>query len=221
MSKCFNCNIIINSSVKKCPLCHNNINISNTTNVYPIIENNFKYHTLLYQILAFLSLLGTFISVFINVLISHKISWSLFVVCGIISFWITFITAINHHNKMYKSLFFEILIIIIGATLWDYLTGWHEWSITYVLPFLCVSYIILFIVNRVFINGNRISKDYILYTYINSLIGLIPIYFTLRHKIEIVWPSIISIIMSISALIFLMVFNHKTITNELERRFHF
>lgn len=219
MKKCYKCNVDINSSVPKCPLCKNNIDADEIDeSVFPLIPNIYKKNRLILKCFVFASIMGCFLSMMINYLISDKISWSWFVVSGIISFWITFIIGIKQRNNFMTLLFGEILIVMISAVIWDYFTGWYFWSITFVLPFLCIAYMTTLFFLRIFIKN--IFKDYIIYIYINLIIGLIPLYFIIKDSLYIRWPSIICVIFSIFSILALSIFNHKQMKNELERRFH-
>lgn len=218
MNKCINCQVTIQTNLNKCPLCNQEIKNEKPNSVYPEIKTSYKAHHILYRILLLISLLGITLSLFINYIISYKISWSFFVSLGIICFWVTFITAVKHRKNISKLLFAEIIALIIIAYVIDRLTGYHRWAIIYVLPFLCLSYTIIFILARIF--RNHVTKELILYTYLNSLIGLIPLIFLIRKSIFPRWPSIISIIGSIFAIIFLTIFNHKTLKNEIEKYLH-
>lgn len=219
MKKCYKCNLNINTNVSKCPLCNSVLDEDTEgENIFPIISNIYKKHKLFFKILLFISILGSFSCIIINYLISNKISWSWFVVAGIISFWLTFITGIKKRNNFMTLLFVEIILILIASIAWDYITGWYFWSITYVLPFLCIAYITTLFFLRIFLKN--IFKDHVIYIYINSLIGLLPLYFILRNRLTVKWPSIVCVMFSIFSILFLAIFNHKQMKNELERRLH-
>jgi len=219
MKKCYKCNININSKSSVCPLCKGIIETSeNDECVFPIIPSVYKKHKLILKILLFLSILGSFVCLLINYLISKEISWSLFVIAGIISFWITLIVGFKQRNNLMSLLFLEVIFVLILSILWDYFTGWHFWSITYVLPFLCISYISVLFFLRIFLKN--IFRDYVIYIYINSLIGITPLYFILKDGLSVRWPSITCIIFSILSILILAIFNHKQMKNELERRLH-
>ena len=66
----------------------------------------------------------------------------------------------------------------------------------------------------------NIFKDYIIYIYINCLIGLIPLYFMIKNILTVSWPSVICIIFSILSFLALAIFNYHQMKNELERRLH-
>lgn len=219
MKKCYKCNVSINSKTPICPLCKGYIEDDKLDeSVFPVISNTYKKHSLFYKILLFICISGSILSLIINYLVNNKISWSLFVIAGIISFLITFIIGIRKRNNFMSLLFIEVIIVLVSSIIWDYFTGWYFWSITYVLPFICISYITALSFMRIFLKN--IFKDYIIYIYINSLIGLVPLYFILKGILTVRWPSIICVIFSIFSILFLAIFNHKQMRNELERRLH-
>lgn len=219
MKKCYRCNVLINTKVQKCPLCSGSIeNGELGENIFPIIPNIYVKHKLFFKLLLFLSISGSLISLIINYLVSNEVSWSWFVIAGIVSFWITFITGIKKRHNFISLLFVEAIIILISSIIWDYFTGWHFWSITYVLPFLCIAYITILFFLRIFLKN--IFKDHVIYIYINSLIGLIPLYFIIKERLNVNWPSIICVIFSIFSILILAIFNHRQMKNEIERRLH-
>ncbi len=220
MRKCFKCNININTNVEECPLCQSPLKgKEKTDDVFPVIMSNYNNHTLLYKLLLLISVTGILTCIFINYSISKHLTWSYFVIAAIGCFWATLLTAIQRRNYFLKLLFTELNVILIASILWDFITGWHNWSITFVLPLVCISYIVSIFILRLFIR--RLLKDYIIYSYVNCLIGMIPLYFVLTNKVSIMWPSIACVVLCGFLMITLMIFNKKQVTSELERRFHF
>lgn len=219
MKKCYKCNIVANTSLSICPLCGGHLEgNSNDESVFPVIPIMYKKRKLVLRLLLFLSVFGCILCTMLNYLISKKIGWALFVIAGIASFWITFAIGLNRRNNFMRLLFAEVILVLISSVIWDYFTGWHFWSITYVLPFLCIAYIATLFFLRIFLKN--VFKDYIIYIYINSLIGLVPLYFILRDKLSVEWPSILCVLFSIITILALAIFNHRQMKNELERRLH-
>lgn len=219
MKKCYKCNVTINSSLPLCPLCRSQIDKSNVDEVvFPIIPNMYRKHNLIFKLILFLSFLGCILCMMINYFINKEIGWSLFVIAGIVSFWITLIIGMKRRNNFMKLLFAEIMLVLISSIIWDYFTGWYFWSITYVLPFLCIAYIAVLFFLRLFLKN--IFKDYIIYIYINSLIGIVPLYFVFRDMLIVQWPSVLCVMFSVVSILALAIFNHKQMMNELERRLH-
>ena len=218
MNKCNKCNVYINTKTNKCPLCGCNIAKKGGNNIFPHVNYIYKKYHLMMKIILFLSLCGAIISLYINYSISHRLSWSYFVVLGIISFWITLTISIKSHKNIIKMLFLEMTILILLSFLWDFITGFKAWSINYCLPFISISYIVGISIIRLFLK--KLEKEFIFYLIVSSLIGIIPGILIIFNKVSIYWPSYISVIISIVMLLFLFVFNRKQVKNELEKRFH-
>lgn len=219
MKNCYKCNVSVKTSLDECPLCHNTLdNKKKVDDVFPLIPTLYTKHKLLLRIMLFLSVFGSAVCLVINYLVVSKVRWSLFVVAGITSFWATFITGINKRKNFIKMLFAEVIVIILFSLVWDYFTGWLRWSITFVLPFLCIAYIVVIIFARIFLKHRL--KEYIIYIYLNCLIGLLPLIFLLRNVVNIRWPSILSIIFSVFSILVLAIFNRRQVKDELTRRFH-
>lgn len=218
MEKCLKCKVDIASNTDICPLCKTPIEKGQTEDVFPKISFNYKHHYLLLNILKVCSLIAIIICVFINFTISRSITWAWFVIAGILSFWLTLVTALKGRKHFMKMLFAEMLLIIIVSIIWDYFTGFNFWSINYCLPFLCSIYTIAIMIMRIF--RSNLAKEFIFYATINSMIGLVPGILLIFNKVTVVWPSYISVIISIIVLVFLTVFNKRQVKNELERRFH-
>ena len=218
MNKCPKCDITLITNSTICPLCHNKIDQKVKNSIYPDLTTKGKAYNFLRKLFLLISLCGIIFSLLINYWVSKEISWSIFVILGIISFWLTFSLGINKSHSFMRILFAEIVALMILTIIWDLLTGFYKWSITYCFPFLCIAYTITFLIIRLFTRYRR--KEYIFYTYINSLIGLLPLYFIIGEKLNTLWPSYVSVSTSLFALIFLFIFNHHTLENEIERRLH-
>ena len=218
MNKCNKCNVFINTKTSKCPLCGCNIKSNNGENVFPYVNCLDKKYHLMKKILLFLFLCGIFISLYINYSIAHTLSWSYFVVLGIITFWVTLLISLNSRKNLIKMLFLEMIFLIILSLIWDYSTGFKLWSVNYLLPFIIVSYLIGVFILSMFIK--KLKGEFVFYTCFASVLGLIPGLLIILNKLYVNIPSYICSIFSIVMLIYLLVFNKKIVRNELEKRFH-
>ena len=172
MIKCHKCNVYINTSVSKCPLCHNPLEKNEGIDVFPTPNFDYKKHNLF----------------------------------------------IKGRKNFIRMLFLEMITILLLSYLWDKSTGFKMWSINYCLPFLCVLYMISILIILPF--KSKLKKEFVFYAMFNSIIGLTPGILIIFNKINVYWPSYISVILSIVILVFLFVFDIKQIKEELERRFH-
>ena len=138
MIKCPKCNVKINTCVTRCPLCNNPLKKGEGIDVFPVTFFDYKKHNLFLKLLFALSLIASFISLFINFAISKKLSWAYFVVLAIISFWLTLIEAIRGCKNFVRMLFLEMIIILFLSYLWERIFSFHGLCLNYCLPFLCV-----------------------------------------------------------------------------------
>ena len=218
MKECKNCNVNIHTSGSICPLCNNKINTNIDNSIFPKIVPKYKKYNLLQKIIMLLASCGIIFSALINFFINNTLSWALFVILGIFTFLITFTNGIKKKNNFHNLLITENLMFILLSFLWDFYTGFYKWSLIFVLPFLCTLYSITFLIIRIF--TNKANKDYIIYTYLNCLIGLLPLYSIITKISKILWPSYISICFSIFTILFLVIFNKNTLEEEIEKRLH-
>lgn len=220
MKKCYKCNVELNTISNTCPLCHNDLGKeTKSSSVFPVVPTRYTRHNLLYKILAFLSLLAIIICVFINSVVNKDVSWSLFVIAGITCFWLTLTTAIKTRNNFMKLLFGEFNLVIISSLLWDYFTGFHKWSLNYVLPLTCITYIVAMFIMRIFFK--YYIKDHVFHITLNCFIGLLPAILLIFDIVTVKWPSMTSVIISVFMIALMYVFNKKSFKKEFERRFHF
>lgn len=220
MKTCYKCNVKINTNVEECPLCHNILEEKNKgENIFPTIESKYQLREILEKILKFLAISSVFISIFLNYVISKEISWSLFVVAGITSFFITLNITLKTRKNFMKLLFAEFNIILFSSILWDIFTGFYKWSLNYVLPLTCISYIVAIFIMRIFFK--YYIKDYVFYIVTSCLIGLSPIILLIFNVLTVRWISYISVCISIFVIALMYVFNKKSLQKELERRLHF
>jgi hypothetical protein len=219
MKYCESCKLNITGDNKICPLCKNELDHgSSTSNVFPVIPSIYEEQNIVFRILIFISILTGSTSLIIDFIISNSLDWSLLVIIGIMFFWFNLISSIYKRNNPNAITFNQVLILSIGSIVCDYLTGFKLWSITYVLPFLCITGMTeMFIVSSIL----RYSiHSYIVYLFGLSIIGIIQIIFIFTKVISITWPSVICCILSIIAVNTILLFGNRKWKRELKRKFH-
>lgn len=219
MRYCNNCKVYVTGSRKSCPLCQEILKGGKTENeVFPKISFVYKEHGMFFKIMLLVSIIIATVFVAINILLPQKGAWSLFILGGLGSVWASMISAINKRNNIPKNIVYQVVIISVMAVIWDFLTGWRAWSITYIIPFVCVfamiSMAIISKVRKLFI------EDYILYIIIDALFGFIQIFFIITGGLSALYPSLICIVTSIISLSTILIFEDKKLVEEIKRRLH-
>lgn len=215
---CNNCKVEVVGNRKTCPLCQGVLTGEKQDEVFPKISFIYTEHGVFFKIMLLVSVIIASVSVALNALLPKTGAWSLFVLGGIGSAWISMISAINKRNNLPKNIVYQVMIISAIVILWDLLTGWRGWSITYVIPFVCFfAMISMAIISKI---RNLYVEDYILYIVIDGVFGLIQVIFALAGWLTALYPSLICVVTSIISLSFILIFKQKELTAEIKRRLH-
>ncbi len=215
---CTNCKVEVVGNRKSCPLCQGMLAGEKQEEVFPKISFVYTEHGGFLKVMLLISVIISSVSVALNVMLPRAGAWSLFVLGGIGSAWISMISAINKRNNLPKNIVYQVIIISVIVVLWDLLTGWRGWSITYVIPFVCFfAMISMVIISKI---RDLYVEDYILYIVIDGCFGLAQIIFVFTGWLTALYPSLICIVTSVISLSFIMIFKQKELSAEIKRRLH-
>ncbi|OJU16622.1 MAG: hypothetical protein BGN88_01235 [Clostridiales bacterium 43-6] len=221
MQHCEHCRVELLGSQKRCPLCQNKPvgDPDARENRFPDVpKGKSSVGRMLFAWVAFLSVCAAAICVTINLILPSGGWWSLFVIAGIISLWVDFALILKKRKNLPKNILWQVAVVSLIAFLWDYLTGFHRWSLDYVLPILCsCAMLAMTVVAKV----RRMDiQDYILYLVIDCVLGIGSLVFLLTGIVQIIIPSALSFGASLVFLAFLLFFEGKALLAELQRRLH-
>jgi len=219
MKYCNNCKVNIVGNRKNCPLCQELLTGDKCSDeIFPQISFIYKEHGLFFKIMLLASIIIASVSVAMNILFPLRGAWSLFILGGLGSVWAGMITAINKRNNIPKNIVYQVMIISLIVIIWDFITGWKGWSISYVVPLVCffamISMAIISKVRKLYI------EDYILYIIIDGLFGIIPIIFIVAGILSVLFPSLLCIVTSIISLSTILIFEGQSLRAEIKRRLH-
>lgn len=157
MSYCVNCGVELNSNEKRCPLCSTpviNPNIDNKKVDLPpypsksefIIERKIKRTTvLLISIILFVPFL---ICPLCDFLVTGNISWSLYVILGILLGWILIVPPIIiKHDVIIKCSWLDFLSVVLFLYLINKIVPTSvDWFNTLSMPIVCLLMTMLMII---------------------------------------------------------------------------
>lgn len=220
MRYCDKCNITVDGPVSYCPLCQNILEGESDGTTYPKIEKPVFEHKIYVAIVAFVSVVVAAMCVALNIMLytSHKRLWSVFVIAGILCFWISFAMALKKRQNIPKSIVWQVGIISLMAIAIDKFGGNIGWAIDYVVPILCICAMIsMKFVTRI---KQMRMEEYIVYLIIDCVFGLVPAVFIALGMVHTVIPSAICIAVSIIAMGAVAIFQYNLLKKELHRRMH-
>lgn len=221
MQYCNHCKVYIKDNRNKCALCGNMLHKGDNENTqertFPIIPPFYESH-LAMKIMIFISIAAVVVSFAINMVFPTSINWPLLFLFALASVWLGLIVIIQKRYHIPKKIILQVTIISALSLFWDWNTGWRGWSLDYVIPIACVSAMIIMYVTAKILKLS--IRDYITYSLIDGIFGIIPILFILFDCVNVIYPSIISISVSIISLAGIFIFQGNEIRNELNKRMH-
>lgn len=220
MRHCEKCKVNVSIPRAQCPLCQNQI-ISDgkpEAEIFPEIPLVQHKYGLALRILMFISFVAITVCVTINILLPFETFWSLIVILGIAGMWLSIYTAIKKRRNISKNLLWQAVLLSVLITGIDWFTGWHKWSINFVVPSIFVftmlsNSIVLLIMHRR-------AYDFIIYLVVDGLLGLIPLIFILTGWANVIWPSLVCVLLSLTLLAAILIFV-RNMDDELKKRLHF
>lgn len=100
-----------------------------------------------------------------------RIRWTLFTAGGVATMWIASSIGFFKRYNLLKNLMWQLLIGTIISFIWDALTGWHSWSVDFVLPIMSVG--ILFAMYAIAKVQKSPVREYLIYEIMAAGYGLI------------------------------------------------
>lgn len=220
MKYCNHCNVRITQDKEKCILCGNFVSAipdEKPEKIFPEIPPAFESH-MVFKIMLFISITTIVISFVIDMIFPSFINWPLLMVFGLISIWLGLFVIFQKRYNIHKKIIWQVVIVSFLSLFWDWNTGWQGWSITYVIPTIFISAMVL-----MYVTGKIMKlsvRNYIIYALIDGVLGIVPALFILFGWVRIIYPSIISVGISIIFLSAIFIFKGKEIREELNKKMH-
>lgn len=218
MRHCKKCNVKLDIISNKCPLCNSEIGDNkNNNSSYPII--NLVVTTSLFRKLVFFVACIISVAVMIlNYALTPDIKWSLFVILQIYSSYYVFYNILNGRKKVIKLLLSLNIIVSSLSIFWDVYTGFHGWSVNYVLPSLCISYGIFMLILRLV--RYYAFKENSSYIYLNICLEFLPIILVYLGYAKSNILIYLSTIFGIINLLMLLAFDGSNFKDDIVKKLH-
>ncbi len=222
MLYCKKCKVSIAGDKQCCPLCKESLSgdADVSSEVFPIPEMpKYSKHFLL-KLISFIAIAAAVINVGINYLVptSNGVKWSLFVVLGIICAWISTAIVITRRRNILKTINWQLFLVSVFAVFWDYFTGWHGWSLDYVIPFSCIASMTCMYILVLALKID--TRGFVSYLIFDAIYGIIPIIFILTDRLNVTYPSVTCVVYSLISASAIIIFKKRLFVEELTRKFH-
>ncbi len=221
MRYCRKCGVGVTGTSVFCPFCQNELlGEPDGENRFPDIpaEMDREEHWLLIRLMVLGSVIAAGVCVAVNVSLPQTGWWSLFVVAGLASGWISGGIILKKLGNLLKGIFWQVCVISVLVLLWDFGTGFWGWSVDFVLPVLYACSMIAMFTLAWFMSLQ--PQDYVFYLILNIMTGFLPLIPLVCGMLHVVYPSVICVFLGVVLLAVLLLFQGKTLKEELGRRFH-
>lgn len=219
MYYCKKCGFRVTGSRGTCPFCRGDLTGEpDGENVFPEIPYKEQKNELLIRLLALGTVIAAAISVAVNYFLQEYGWWSVYVSAGLISIWFAVGIAVRKRRNVLKAVLWQVCAGSCLIFVWDYGTGFRGWSLDFVIPILdsCSFFLMAVLVGFLHLK----PQDYLLYLGWDLLLGLLPFGLLLGGVLQVAYPSVICVLISITGLAFLVLFRGTALRAELTRRFH-
>lgn len=219
MLYCTKCGLGITGTSARCPFCQNGlVGEPDGENVFPDIPPETEQYGLLTRLLVLGSVIAAGICGAVNVSLPQTGWWSLFVIAGLASAWISGGIILKKRGNLLKAIFWQLCAISVLVLIWDFCTGFRGWSMDFVLPVLYACSMLAMYALAWFMHLQ--PQDYLLYLILNIMAGFLPLVLLICDMLHIVYPSVICVFISVVLLAVLLLFQGRALKGEAERRFH-
>ena len=220
MQFCPLCKVTVAGVKRCCPLCGGQLTgkPQPETELFPCLPKPRLCARFVLCVLALSAITVSTVCVLVNVATGTQVWWSLLVAAGAGCAWTTAAVAIAHRRDMTQNIAWQVILLAALSFLWDRGTGWHGWSLDFVLPCGCaaglVIILLLILLLRLPVRAFAGSLIFLV------LLGLVPAVLVAWGRVQTALPSLICAGLSFVTLAALVLFSWSTVKSELHRRFH-
>lgn len=222
MGYCPECKVHIFGTGISCPLCGSKLEPDSGPEdycPYPEVSARSKPKEpfpMAARILAFVSLAAMIICTVLDLLISHKLTWSLYVTAGILTGWITIALPIIRNINLNYMLLLDLCAISALLVLVDAKTGWNRWSVTIVLPCFYIAIAITTVVLALVFHDYW--REYILSLIAVSALGIFPLLTLLTGLATVPGFCLAAVFFALLLLAAVFFFGNRKLFSEWKRR---
>lgn len=218
MQICDKCHVTIRGDWDVCPLCGSRIQGEKEPSVFPDVSSSVGKYRMLLRWTVFISVAAGILSIAFNSIFRAGGIWSLFVLAGLASVWVSLFMAMKKLQNMQKNIVWQTVVLSILAVLWDVATGWHNWSLDFVLPILCTTAIgMMFLFAKIM---QQTLREYLVYMLILLFMGGVVLVLLLLGLIHVLYPALICVTGCGLLLAALIIFKGDLLKGELYKRLH-
>ncbi len=220
MQICKKCNVKIRGRKECCPLCQGQLyeTEGDENPSFPVLEKRKISSVTFLKVCTFLFLAYEIVFGTINIMTKGEFSFmGLMMLAGVVV-WADIIATMYLRNNLIKVITFEVLVAIVVDYYIDVKTGFHGWSVNWMVPMTLIGLAIVTIVTAAILKLRL--DEYILYIVFDFVMALFQIIFIRNGKNSFPWPAVISIMSYMILIAALVIFRFRDLKNASEKMFN-
>ncbi len=224
MKTCNSCHVYVQNKKDFCPLCGTPLEDIQTpdyslpSNSYPDLSRALAKYNFVMRLLLLITLLGSGVSLLVNLLVSPGFLWSLIVIASSAYCWLVVPPLLRRNVNFAAQTVLQVLGTSLLLVALDSIIGFRGWSVSYVIPGLLMAGILSIGLMAVF-NRTYLSQ-YVLYQVLMGIFGFIPLLLHLLGLPSNLPMVILTGALAMASLLITFIFSDRTVKNEFKRRFH-
>ncbi len=225
-SYCPKCHIQIRDHKTSCPLCQGKLGEKELEKgpvaeqfgsaVFPVVRPPKVTSMFLVRIMTFLMVSVLICCSLADFMTNHTVSWLGIVAVGSIVAWADFLLTLYLRHNILKAITVQVMVAIVIDVLVDYWTGWHAWSVMWMIPISLVGLggIVCLVA---FIEKLR-PIEYIMYLLLIAMVAAMQLIPIKMHVNPFEWPAIISLGVFLIVNAGILIFRSHDFRTALDRR---
>ena len=221
MKRCPVCQANVKGDWNHCPLCQTSLNMADSEEVeesdFPEIPLKFNRKKIK-QVLSLSSVLMIVLYFAAHFIWRFQFFNLEYVLFGIMIMWLMMLVIIRKRRNIVKGIVYILILFSVLSLYFDYINGWLGWSLTFVIPILCIAALLAMFISIQVVNLR--AEDYVLYLQLAAIMGLIPAVFLLMDWVVFSLPSLLSVVFSLVMSVAVFFRYRQALIYELEKRMH-
>ncbi|MCR5525875.1 MAG: hypothetical protein K6F39_00645 [Lachnospiraceae bacterium] len=218
MQSCDKCKIEIRGNKARCPLCGGKLKGEPESPAFPALKRKIITRALLVRIAAFILFVFCLAMRIVDYASPAGISWlPLAIISAFVGFGDICVMAYYHNNPL-KTITIQIYVGMFISLIVDYYTGWHAWSVVWVLPGAFCGMVIATIITGLILRMRL--QDFVLYLLFDTLFALVQFVFLFKEINPFPLPAVISTAMIIVFFVGILLFRWRDFASASSRYFN-
>ena len=220
MQYCPKCKVNIRGRKACCPLCQGQLKqIDGEPEApFPTLRKKKVSSITLFKMATFLFIASEIVFGTINYQTENRYPFIGVTMLGILAAWVTIVATLYLRNNLIKVITFEVVVAIVVDIYVDYRTGYHGWSVMWMVPSTLLALAIATVITAKVLKLRL--DEYILYLVLDLLMALSQIIFIRMGRNFFTWPAVIVIMIYLILIVGLVIFRFRDLKRASEKMFN-